>query len=339
MIDILSNYNLKSHNTFGIAINASFFCNYQSPSDINDLLSEGLLAHNEILILGGGSNQLFTQNFKGLVIHPVNETIELVSETNEAVFIKAGAGCKWDNFVAYAVNHGWGGVENLSDIPGNVGAAPVQNIGAYGVEAKDVIQQVHLVDLNDGSLKTIENSECKFDYRFSIFKAEYKGKYLVDSVTFKLTKKPVFQLQYGSLSQEIESLGQVTLQGIRDTIIRIRQSKLPDPKVIGNAGSFFKNPLIGKEQADDLKNIFPDLVSYPVDDHSTKIAAGWLIDKCGLKGYVSENGTAGVHDKQALVLVNKGNATGKDLVDLANFVKEQVYEKFFIQLEPEVIFI
>jgi len=250
-----------------------------------------------------------------------------------------GAGRIWDEFVDFAVEHGFAGIENLSDIPGNVGAAPVQNIGAYGVEAKDTIEQVHLVNLEDGSLKTIDCTECKFDYRYSIFKGEFKGKYLVDSVTFKLSKKPVFQTSYGSLNQELEKAGPLSLKNIRKTIIEIRQSKLPDPKLIGNAGSFFKNPVIDKEQADDLKKIFPDLVAYPVDKHHTKIAAGWLIDKCGLKGHVTENGAAGVHDKQALVLINKGKALGKDIVDLSEFVKDQVYEKFFIRLEPEVIFI
>ncbi len=340
MTTIKNNISLKGYNTFGIDIRAKHLCFYNKPADLKYLITEGPLSRDEkMIILGGGSNQLFTKDFDGIVIHPVNNSIELIRETDEYVFIKVGAGKNWDEFVEYSVNNGYGGIENLSDIPGNVGASPVQNIGAYGMEAKDTIHEVHLVSFHDGSTKTIQNKDCEFVYRSSVFKSKLKNRFLVDSVTFKLSKNPTFITHYGSLQDELNKEEEISLKTIRKTIIKIRESKLPSPTKIGNGGSFFKNPIIPNIHAEPLKAIFTDMVTYPAANDMTKIAAGWLIDQCGLKGYTNEKGTAGIHDKQALVLVNKGKATGSDIVELAEFVKAKVFEKFDICLEPEVIII
>lgn len=340
MPEIIENAPLKQFNTFGIEANAKYLCLYHKPDDLKYFIEKGPLDRDEqMIILGGGSNTLFTGDFNGVVIHPVNNYIEIIDENNEYCLVKAGAGTNWDELVAWAVDRGLGGIENLSDIPGSIGAVPVQNIGAYGVEAKDTIHHVHLVSFDNASEKTISNKDCNFGYRTSAFKNKFKNRYLVDSVTFKLSKKPVFVTHYGSIAEELAKLGEVTLKNLREIIIRTRKSKLPNPDEIGNAGSFFKNPVIDQFTAKNLLKSYPDMVTYPVDELMIKLAAGWMIEKCGLKGYINAKGNAGVHSKQALVLVNHNNASGADILDVAHYVQKIVFEKFDIYLEPEVLII
>jgi len=311
------NISLKPYNTFGIDVKARYLCLYEKPSDLQHFITKGpLLRDVEMIILGGGSNQLFTRDFEGVIIHPVNKNIKVISEDADYVCVKADAGVTWDNLVAYAVENNWGGIENLSDIPGDVGASAVQNIGAYGVEAKDCILEVNLVSFADASTRT---------------------RYLIDSVTFKLTKKHKFITHYGSVSEELKKFDALNLKNIRQAIINIRSSKLPNPKEIGNGGSFFKNPLVSEYLLEKLRNDYPEIPSYPATNDMVKLAAGWLIEQCGLKGYMNPKQTAGIHDKQALVIVNKGNASGMEIVDVARLVQNKVYEKFDVCLEPEVI--
>lgn len=340
MPQISENAQLKGLNSFGLDVTARKLCLYNTPDDIKRLIeTENGLSDKRILILGGGCNILFINNFEGIIIHPVNFGIDIVKEDNQNCWVKAGAGTVWDELVEWSVNKGLGGIENLSLIPGTVGASPVQNIGAYGREAKDTIESVNIVSLTDGSTSTIANADCHFGYRDSIFKHEYKDKYIVDSVIYKLSKKPEFTTHYGSIANEIEKLGPVSLKTIRQAIISIRNSKLPDPKVLGNIGSFFKNPVVSEVQANMLKNKHPDMVTYPAGNGLTKIAAGWMIDHCGLKGYANEKKTAGVHTKQALVLVNLGGATGQDIINVAHHVQDCVFAEFGIKIEPEAIII
>ncbi len=336
---ITENYSLLKLNTFKINALAKYYYEYNNPENISELIQKGYLPSKKHLILGGGSNLLFLRNFDGLVIHPVNSYITVIDESNDYVLVKAGAGLNWDTFVKYCTDKGWGGIENLSNIPGSVGASPVQNIGAYGVEAKDVIFEVNIVSLENGSFKTLSNEECKFGYRNSIFKNEYKDKYIVDSVVYKLNKHQQLITHYGSLQSELGSISNPGINDIREVIIKTRSEKLPDPDIIGNGGSFFKNPVIDKKQADMLTAKYTNMVTYPVSENETKLAAGWLIDNCGLKGYVNKNGTAGIHSKQALVLVNKGGAAGIDIQEVAEMVQNTVYKKFKVQLEPEVIYV
>ncbi len=340
MAKLTKNAPLKAYNTFGIDATAAYLFEYTKPDDIKWLITEGPLTRDtQMIILGGGSNQLFTGNFNGVVIHPVNSFIEVIDHTNEHVFVKAGAGTNWDKLVEFAVENNWGGIENLSDIPGNVGAAPVQNIGAYGMEAKDTIYQVNAISFTDGSERAFTNNECNFGYRTSAFKNRYKNRYIIDNVIFKLTKNPKFITHYGSLENELSKLGQINLTNIRKAVISTRDGKLPKPEIIGNAGSFFKNPVVPIYIANKIKEQYPDIVQYPVDNVTTKIGAGWLIEKSGLKGWKNPENTAGVYNKQALVIVNYGNATGNDIIEVANYVKKIVFQKFDITLEPEVIII
>ncbi len=340
MVKILQNISLKEYNTFGIDVKAKYFCLYNKPADLQYLINDGPLKRDEqMIILGGGSNHLFTNDFDGVVIHPVNVDIEVINEDKNYVWVKAAAGVEWDFFVAYAVDNDFGGIENLSDIPGTVGAAPVQNIGAYGVEAKDFIDEVHLVSFNDASVKSIKNSDCEFGYRTSIFKTKLKNRYLIDSVTFKLLKKPEYIIHYGSVKDKLEEFGEISLKTIRKAIIDIRGGKLPNPKQIGNGGSFFKNPVVTEVEADRLSKVYADMPVYNSAKGMKKLAAGWLIEQCGLKGYANQKNTAGIHNKQALVIVNKGGATGNDIIEVAQMVQNRVFEKFDIALEPEVIII
>lgn len=338
MVQIIENAQLKEYNTFGISACASKLCIYTDVADIAQLIADNTITdQSNILVLGGGANMLFVNNFDGLVIHPQNSFIKIIDQDADYCYVEAGAGTNWDDFVAWAVGQQLGGVENLSLIPGTVGASPVQNIGAYGVEAKDSIFSVNVVNLRNGLQSTLSNSECKFGYRNSIFKNELKDQFLVHSVVYKLSRKPQFTTHYGSIQSEIEKLGTPTLETVRQAIINIRSAKLPDPKVTGNAGSFFKNPTISATEFEVVRSHFPDVVSYDAPNGMVKLAAGWLIDKCGLKGYVNSNGTAGVHSKQALVLVNLGGATGADILNLSNQVRLSVFNKFGINIEPEVI--
>ncbi len=335
MVRLLKNFSLKSHTTFGIDARAGFFFEFTDLEDLTGFMNlDGEWKDSPVLILGGGSNLLFLNNFDGLVLHPNIPGIKIINEDNSHVWVEAGAGVNWDDLVGHAVFRGWGGMENLSLIPGKVGAAPVQNIGAYGVEAKDLIETVNGFDLKTMSDYSIPAHDCGFAYRDSIFKQKLKNRFVVTSVVFRLHKFPEYKLGYGDLKTETEKHGKVSVQNIRKAVIAIRESKLPDPKTTGNAGSFFKNPVIGLEAFENLKLKFGAFPHYPSGDGQIKLAAGWLIDQCGWKGYC--DGDAGVHRQQALVLVNYGNATGREIFDLSEKIKQSVLEKFGVELEREV---
>jgi UDP-N-acetylmuramate dehydrogenase len=331
---ICKNVSLKNLNTFGLDYMADCMIHVKTDKEVKLLFRGDIHVKKPLLILGGGSNILFTENFKGTIIMPVFSGIRIEKTEGDDVIISAGAGVNWDKLVEWTVNNDFGGLENLSLIPGNVGATPIQNIGAYGVEIKDSIEKVKTISLNDGSIKYFSNSECRFEYRNSIFKTENKGKYLVTRVYFRLTSNYVLKPDYGSLKDEISKLGKLTLKNVRESVINIRKSKLPDPDLIGNAGSFFKNPVVSKSVAEILIKEYPHLPVY--NDHSggIKLAAGWLIDQCGWKG--KRIGDAGVHDKQALVLINFGKAEGKEIFLLSEEIKKSVRMKFGIELEREV---
>jgi UDP-N-acetylmuramate dehydrogenase len=288
------------------------------------------------MILGGGSNILFTKNYDGLVLKNEIDGINVVDEDDQFVFISAGAGVKWHSFVMYCVNQNLGGVENLSLIPGNVGASPMQNIGAYGAEIKDVFYELKALHLNEKSIHKFSSAECEFGYRESVFKKKYKDEFAILNVTFRLRKNPVFNISYGAIETELKKMHVETLsvKAISDAVIQIRSSKLPDPSVIGNAGSFFKNPVITKEQMEKIQQHHLNLPFYKADEENFKIPAGWLIEQCGWKGF--RKGDAGCYEKQALVLVNYGNATGKEIYSLSEEIKLSVNEKFQIELEREV---
>lgn len=329
---------LKELNTFGIEVSGDTLVEFYSEHDIVEYIrSYNPVRENNLLILGGGSNLLFTKDFEGLILHPLITGIEVVSEDQDFAIVRSGCGVVWDDFVEYCVSNNFYGAENLSLIPGNVGAAPIQNIGAYGIEAKDIIDKVEALSIETAEKKLFLNKDCEFGYRDSIFKHALKDSYIVTYVHFKLRKQPHFTLGYGNLQTEAEREGKLTLRGIRDAVIRIRTSKLPDPNELGNAGSFFKNPVVSLEFCKKLQNEYPQMPVYPVSDTHCKIAAGWLIDQCGMKGFRHKN--AGVHEKQALVLVNHGNAKGNDIAELAEIIQFTIKEKFGISLSPEVIFL
>lgn len=331
------NCSLLNFNTFGIDVQAKLLIEYDSVDELKSILQTGITADQKTLHVGSGSNLLFLNNFDGIILHSRIREIQLLNETDKDVLVNVGAGVIWDEFVDYAVTHGWSGIENLSLIPGETGAAAVQNIGAYGVEVKDVIEEVYAIELVTGEEKVFTNTECEYDYRKSIFKTDLKGQHIITSVTFKLSKATSFKLGYQHLEEEVNKKGAVTLANIRQTIIEIREAKLPDPKKTGNAGSFFMNPVVKKEKYTQLSSQYPDMPHYYVSETEEKIPAAWLIDQCGWKG--KQVGNAGVHDKQALVLVNKGNASGKEIADLSALIQKSVQDKFGIELHPEVNFI
>lgn len=333
-MQVLENFPLKDLNTFGVAANARYYAAFDSIASLNDTLSKypGL----PLLILGGGSNVLLTKDFDGLVLKNDIRGIRKVSEDAEFVYVKAGAGENWHQFVLHTIEHGWGGLENLSLIPGCVGASPMQNIGAYGVEIKDVFEQLTAFHLNERSNYTFRAQACEFGYRESVFKRKYKGQFVISDVTFKLRKQPVLNTSYGAIAAELKARGieHPTIRDVSDVVISIRQSKLPDPKQTGNAGSFFKNPSITIPQFDELKKKYPDIVAYLNPDGTMKLAAGWLIEQAGWKGY--RQGDAGVHARQALVLVNHGQATGAEIVALSEQIIVSIKEKFGVELDREV---
>ena len=334
----LYNCSLLPYNTFGMDVKASRFVEYASVEELRGLWNAEREAVARALHIGGGSNLLFTSDYEGLILHSAIKGYTVVKETEEEVEVRVGAGEVWDDFVAYTVANGWYGAENLSLIPGEVGASAVQNIGAYGVEAKDLIVSVDTFGLETGEERRFMREECRYAYRESIFKQELKGKYAVTFVTYRLKKHPVFHLEYGNIRAELEKQGcQVDLENVRRIIIAIRQAKLPDPKVLGNAGSFFMNPVVPKMQFEALLAQYPDMPHYPVDDAHVKIPAGWMIDRCGWKG--KRVGHAGVHEKQALVLVNCGGATGKEVMHLAEEIVASVRERFGVTIRPEVNYI
>lgn len=329
-----TDYSLLAHNTFGMDVKAARFIEYKSEEELCAFLSSGGL-RLPFLHIGSGSNLLFLSDYPGLILHSAVRGIETVAETGEWIELRAGSGVVWDDFVAYTVERGWYGAENLSLIPGEVGASAVQNIGAYGAEAKDLIVSVDTVEAGTGKKCRFSNAECRYAYRESIFKKELKGQYFVTGVTYRLSKRPVFRLDYGNVRAELEKDGAVpTLANVRRVIISIRKNKLPDPEVMGNAGSFFMNPVIPRSQFERLRGEYPDMPSYPLEGERVKVPAGWLIDRCGWKG--KSLGPAAVHDRQALVLVNRGGATGRDVLRLAGEVVRSVQEKFGIAISPEV---
>ncbi|RLD62638.1 MAG: UDP-N-acetylenolpyruvoylglucosamine reductase [Bacteroidetes bacterium] len=334
MDKLFENYSLKNHNTFGIDVNARYYYEFSAAEEIVYFLKENPVSGIKKLILGSGSNIVFTQDFEGIVIHPKIRGVQIVEETTEYVLLKIGAGEVWDNFVNYCCKKNYGGVENLSLIPGMVGASPVQNIGAYGVEAKDVIEEVEAVNIETQKIEKFKNKDCKFEYRNSVFKNELKGKYIVTYVTYKLSKKPVLNTSYGKIQEELKNCKNINITSIRDAIINIRNRKLPDPEKIGNAGSFFKNPIVDSKKTQELKKDFPNIVSYKISETKDKIAAGWLIEQCGLKG--KNFGKVGTYKDQALVIVNYGDATGKDVFNLAKDIQQKVYDKFGLALNMEV---
>lgn len=327
---------LKLLNSFGIDVYAKRYIPVHDKSCLEELIQEINKDSEPLQILGGGSNILFTDDYQGSVVHLCNKGISIVCEDDDHCLVSAEAGEVWDDFVQFCLEHGLGGVENLVAIPGSVGAAPVQNIGAYGMEVSDTITAVEVVSLADGSARSMSAGECGFGYRTSIFKSSLKGRVVITSVTFRLMKNPVINTSYGDVKRELDALG-LAAPGIRDVaeVIRtIRNSKLPDHTVIGNAGSFFKNPVVQVDVYQTLHEQYPGIVSYPQHDGTMKLAAGWLIEQCGLKGF--RMGNAGVHDRQALVLVNCGGATGAEILQLALHIIDEVDKKFSVRLEPEV---
>ena len=336
-----SDFDLTTHNTFNIKAKALYYFEPHNLEDIVDFFDLDLPAlerHNarplHLLVIGGGSNLLFTKDFDGVVVCPLIKGIDVVAEDEDSVYIKAAAGEVWDEFVEWCVESGYAGLENLSHIPGSVGASPVQNIGAYGVEAMDLIEEVELFVISQRKTIKLKNNECKFAYRDSIFKHEFKDDFIVTSVTYRLSKKANSKLSYADLKQRFGDQEQVGISEIRKTVIEIRKQKLPDPDEIGSAGSFFKNPIVNQSKFLELQKAYPQMPFYRLDENTVKIPAGWMIDQCGLKGY--RKGDAGVHDKQALVLVNHGAASGQEIAELAIMVKEKVAARFGVEIEPEV---
>lgn len=334
---ISKHVSLLPFNTFGIDVKTDYLIEYFSVEELSAILKSELVTSSRLLHVGSGSNLLFLNDFDGVVLHSQLKSIDLLTTDEQSVYVEVGAGVAWDDFVDFAVNKGWGGVENLSLIPGETGAAAVQNIGAYGVEVQSVIDRVKTVEVESGEIREFSNAECEYGYRESIFKTMLKGKYIVTSVVFRLECVPTFTLDYQHLEDEVRKNGEVSLANVRQTIIAIRQSKLPDPAVQGNAGSFFMNPVIPKSLFVQLQSQFPEMPHYYVSETDEKVPAAWLIDKCGWKG--KQIGKAAVHDKQALVLVNKGGATGAEIVFLAEQIQLSVKEKFGIELRPEVNYI
>lgn len=337
-MDKYNNHSLLPYHTFGMDVKTSVFIEYTSVDELKQILQQENLSEKKWLHIGGGSNLLFTGDYEGVILHSAIKGTEIVYEDDEAVHVRVGAGEVWDDFVAYAVNQGWYGAENLSLIPGEVGASAVQNIGAYGMEAKDLIVKVEALDVTTGNDSVFTNTECRYAYRESIFKKEWKGRYIITYVTYRLSKSPQFHLEYGNVKGELEKQGcELTLKNVRDVIIRIREAKLPDPKVQGNAGSFFMNPVIPRMQYESLLAKYPEMPHYKVDEEWVKVPAAWMIDRCGWKG--RQMGNAGVHDKQALVLVNCGGATGQEIIALSQRIQQSVFETFGIAIVPEVNFI
>ena len=330
------NADLKPYNTFGVSVRAAALAGFTSDADLRGLLADPELGKLPRLILGGGSNMLFTKDWPGIVLRNDVQGIEVLSEDEERVTVRAGAGVVWHDLVMHSVANGWGGLENMSLIPGRVGAGPMQNIGAYGAELKDTFDHLEALRISDGEVLRFSKAECGFGYRESFFKREGKGQFVIMRVAFTLNKRPVVNVGYGSIKGELEKRGitSPTIRDVSDAVIAIRSSKLPDFRVLGNAGSFFKNPSVPVTEVDRIKAVLPELITFPGADGTVKLAAGQLIEKAGWKGF-RENGY-GVHKDQALVLVNHGGATGSQLYDLSTRVLNSVREQFGVELEREV---
>lgn len=334
---IFRDYSLLPHNTFGMDVKASVFIEYASVKELKEVLSL-YVKDNQWLHIGKGSNLLFIGDYSGIILHSAIKGYEVIHEDTKEVVVRVGAGEVWDDFVAMTVENEWYGAENLSLIPGEVGASAVQNIGAYGVEAKDLIVGVEAIEVSTGKECIFKNEECGYAYRESVFKSSLKYQYLVTHVSYRLKKTPCYHLDYGNIRLELEKQKvRLTLANVRQAIISIREAKLPDPKLQGNAGSFFMNPVISRKHFEALLVDYPLMPHYEVDAESIKIPAAWMIDQCGWKG--KRLGRAGVHDKQALVLVNLGGAVGTEVIALSEAIQKSVYEKFGINILPEVNFI
>ncbi|TJY37327.1 UDP-N-acetylmuramate dehydrogenase [Pontimicrobium aquaticum] len=334
-MNIQQNISLKSYNTFGIDVSAKHFASVNTINELQNILK--LKGYPNKFILGGGSNMLLTKNIESLVLHINLKGIKTVSKTDSTVSVEANAGENWHKFVLWCIDNNYGGVENLSLIPGNVGTAPIQNIGAYGVELKDVFQSCEVLDIHSGEIRTFTKEDCQFDYRNSVFKNDLKGQYIILSVTFKLsTQHHNIKTEYGAIKNELErnNITKPTIKDVSNAVIAIRSSKLPDPSKIGNSGSFFKNPIISKKQFDLLKQNFPNIPNYNVSNKLVKVPAGWLIEHAGFKGKTFDN--YGVHKNQALVLVNYGNAKGTDILNLSKLIQKTIKRIFNINLEAEV---
>ena len=339
-MNVQENISLKQLNTFGIDVTARYFTRFNSNNELIELLEfdqpPTTNDQPKTLTLGGGSNILFTKNFDGLVLKNEIKGIELVKEDEDHVYIKAGAGENWHQFVLHCIHNNLAGVENLSLIPGNIGASPMQNIGAYGVEIKDVFHSLEAIHIKERKLHTFHLNDCAFGYRESIFKKQFKNEFVITSVTYRLNKKPVYNISYGAIEQELEKMNikDLSIKAISDAVINIRSSKLPDPAVTGNAGSFFKNPEVEKDLFEKLQTAFPGISGYTLPGGKVKLAAGWLIEQCGWKGF--RKGDAGCHTNHALVLVNYGNASGNEIYSLSEEIIQSVHEKFNVVLEREV---
>lgn len=334
-MEIIKNYDLTKINSFGVTAQARYFVEIKNEQDVSELFNSPEFKNNERLFLGGGSNVLFTKDFNGIVILNKLKGIEIVEEDENTVLVKSMGGEWWHDLVLFTVDRGYWGIENLALIPGTAGASPVQNIGAYGVELKDVLETVEAYEIETGQKKVFKNEECEFSYRDSVFKSKYKGKYFISAIVLKLNKKAKENINYKALDQYLKenSLEIKNPRDICDAVCAIRKSKLPDPKELGSAGSFFKNVYVDEIKFKELKNSFPDIPFFKEGD-LIKIPTGWLVEVCNWKG--KRIGNAGVHERQALVLVNHGGATGKEILDLANKIIDSVYQKFGIKLSPEV---
>jgi UDP-N-acetylmuramate dehydrogenase len=334
-MNIRSNQSLLAYNTFRIDVNAKYFVEVSSIDELKEVLTSDVCKQNKLFILGGGSNLLLTKDFDGLVIRLGIKGIT-VCEEDDDVYVEAGAAEVWNDFVQFNVNKGYAGIENLSLIPGTVGASPIQNIGAYGVEIKDCFYSLTAIDIESLELIKFNKEDCEFSYRESVFKNKYKGKYIICSVVFKLSKTANLKLHYGAIQDELtkRNIVEPSIKDVADVVSHIRVLKLPDPSTIGNSGSFFKNPIITKSQFESIQNKFPEIVSYPVDEQHVKLAAGWLIEQCGWKG--KQIGNAGTWKNQALVIINHGGASGKEIFDFSQSIIDSVYQRFGVSLEREV---
>lgn len=334
MINIIENISLKPFNTFGIQAVADFYISFSSLEQLQEALR--FSTDQPRLILGGGSNILLCKDFHGVVLHNQMKGIEVVHQDEEFFYVKANAGEVWHEFVLHCIENNYQGIENLSLIPGSVGASPMQNIGAYGIEIKDVFYQLEAYEIATGKVQTFDLAACEFGYRSSVFKTSLKNQYIILNVTFRLRKNPQYNISYGAIQQELEQMGvtELSAKNISDAVIAIRSSKLPNPAEIGNAGSFFKNPVIPISLVEQIQLNYPEIVSYAVDELHVKVAAGWLIEAAGWKGKTL--GNYGVHKKQALVLVNYGGAKGNDIYELSQQIIDDIFYKFGITLEREV---
>jgi UDP-N-acetylmuramate dehydrogenase len=333
---IIENVSLKPFNTFGLEATAKRFCTVKNEEQLSTLFDQGHIQNQNLQVLGGGSNILLLNDVDALVLKMEIGGLTKVNETATEVFLAVGAGVVWHELVVYCIENNWAGLENLSLIPGTAGAAPMQNIGAYGVEVKEVFYCLRAFNRLSGTFEVFDNEQCRFAYRESFFKNEGKGKYIITEVTFRLSKQPSFKTTYGVINDTLQEMGvkNMSIKAVSEAVIKIRKSKLPDPAEIGNAGSFFKNPEIQRSLLNDLQQHYPQIPFYEISESIVKVPAGWLIEKAGWKGY--RRGQIGVHEKQALVLVNYGGGKGLDILTLAKEIQASVYEKFGIEIKPEV---